>query len=133
MNAGFTTSTPWISVAKNYKDINVEKALQDKQSVFYHYKKLIELRKKYDVITDGKYEIVDMNHPNIWVYTRKLDNEVLLVVNNFYEETITYSVPEEARVNGMKQEILISNYEDSGEDIRNLVLRPYESIVYRYI
>lgn len=74
-----------------------------------------------------------MNHPNIWVYNRTLDNEVLLVINNFYEETITYSVPEEVRVNGMKQEILISNYEDSGEDIRNLVLRPYESIVYRYI
>ncbi|MDZ5609468.1 alpha-glucosidase C-terminal domain-containing protein, partial [Bacillus pseudomycoides] len=84
------------------------------------------------VITDGKYEIIDMKHPNVWVYTRKLEDEVLLVVNNFYEETITYSVPEEVRVNGMKQEILISNYEDSGEDIRNLILRPYESIVYRF-
>ncbi|MBY0599660.1 alpha,alpha-phosphotrehalase [Bacillus bingmayongensis] len=131
-NAGFTASIPWISVAENYKEINVEKALEDKQSIFYYYKKLIEFRKKYDVITDGKYEIVDMNHPNVWVYTRKLEDEVLLVVNNFYEETITYSVPEEVRVNGMKQEILISNYEDSGEDIRNLILKPYESIVYRF-
>ena len=46
MNSGFTTSTPWISVAENYKEINVEKALEDKESVFYHYKKLIELRKR---------------------------------------------------------------------------------------
>ena len=38
MNSGFTTSTPWISVAENYKEINVEKALEDKESVFYHYK-----------------------------------------------------------------------------------------------
>ncbi len=45
MNSGFTTSTPWISVAENFKEINVEKALEDKESVFYHYKKLIELRK----------------------------------------------------------------------------------------
>ena len=38
MNSGFTTSTPWISVAENFKEINVEKALEDKESVFYHYK-----------------------------------------------------------------------------------------------
>ncbi|CAI8986094.1 MULTISPECIES: alpha,alpha-phosphotrehalase [Bacillus] len=129
-NAGFTTNTPWISVADNYKKVNVKKALEDKQSIFYHYKRLIKLRKKYDVITKGKYEIIDVNHPNIWAYTRTLDNEVLLVVNNFYGETLTYSVPD-VQLTGMKQEILISNYEDLSEDIRNLVLRPYESIVYR--
>ncbi|SDZ21784.1 alpha,alpha-phosphotrehalase [Bacillus sp. 166amftsu] len=131
-NAGFTTNTPWISVAENYKEINVEKALEDKQSIFYHYKKLIELRKKYNVITNGKYAIIDANHPNVWVYTRELEDEMLLVVNNFYEETIVYSVPDKVIGNEIKQEILISNYEDSGEDIRNLVLRPYESIVYRF-
>ena len=38
MNSGFTTSTPWISAAENFKEINVEKALEDKESVFYHYK-----------------------------------------------------------------------------------------------
>ncbi|MRU03435.1 alpha-amylase family glycosyl hydrolase, partial [Bacillus anthracis] len=35
VNSGFTTSTPWISVAENFKEINVEKALEDKESVFY--------------------------------------------------------------------------------------------------
>lgn len=38
VNGGFTTSTPWISVAENFTEINVEKALEDKDSVFYHYK-----------------------------------------------------------------------------------------------
>ena len=38
VNSGFTTSTPWISVAENFKEINVEKALEDKESVFYYYK-----------------------------------------------------------------------------------------------
>ena len=59
MNSGFTTSTPWISAAENFKEINVEKALEDKESVFYYYKKLIELRKTYDVITEGEYAILD--------------------------------------------------------------------------
>ncbi|HDX9612633.1 TPA: alpha,alpha-phosphotrehalase [Bacillus toyonensis] len=132
VNSGFTTSTPWISVAENFKEINVEKALEDKESVFYHYKKLIELRKTYDVITEGEYAILDENHPKIWAYTRTVNNEVLLVVNNFYGKEITYSVPVHVQLDGMKQEVVVSNYKDSSADINNLHLRPYESIVYRY-
>jgi len=132
MNSGFTTSTPWISVAENFTEINVEKALEDKESVFYHYKKLIELRKTYDVITEGEYAILDKNDPKIWAYTRTTESEVLLVINNFYGEEITYSVPAHVQLDGMKQEILLSNYKDSSNDITKLNLRPYESIVYRY-
>ncbi|HDR7351250.1 Alpha,alpha-phosphotrehalase [Bacillus cereus] len=132
MNSGFTASTPWISVAENFTEINVEKALEDKESVFYHYKKLIELRKTYDVITEGEYAILDENHPKIWAYTRIVNDEVLLVINNFYGEEITYSVPVHVQVDGMKQEVLLSNYKDSSNDITKLDLRPYESIVYRY-
>ncbi|HHK5553941.1 alpha,alpha-phosphotrehalase [Bacillus anthracis] len=132
MNSGFTTSTPWISVAENFKEINVEKALEDKESVFYHYKKLIELRKAYDVITEGEYAILDKNDPKIWAYTRTTESEVLLVINNFYGEEITYSVPAHVQLDGMKQEILLSNYKDASKDITKLNLRPYESIVYRY-
>ncbi|UUE89633.1 alpha,alpha-phosphotrehalase [Bacillus cereus] len=132
MNSGFTTSTPWISAAENFKEINVEKALEDKESVFYHYKKLIELRKTYDVITEGEYAILDKNDPKIWAYTRTTESEVLLVINNFYGEEITYSVPAQVQLDGMKQEILLSNYKDASKDIAKLNLRPYESIVYRY-
>ncbi|MGN4446405.1 alpha,alpha-phosphotrehalase [Bacillus cereus group sp. MYBK79-1] len=132
VNSGFTTSTPWITVADNYKEINVEKALEDKESVFYHYKKLIELRKTYDVLTEGKYAILDGNHPKVWAYTRTTENEVLLVINNFYGEEITYSVPVHVQLDEMKQEVLLSNYKDVSKDITKLNLRPYESIVYRY-
>ncbi|MGG0205794.1 alpha,alpha-phosphotrehalase [Bacillus mycoides] len=132
VNSGFTTSTPWISVADSYTEINVEKALEEKESVFYHYKKLIELRKTCDVITEGEYAILDGNHPNIWAYTRTVNNEVLLVINNFYGEEIMYSVPVNVQLDGMKQEVLLSNYKDPSRDITNLNLRPYESIVYRY-
>ncbi|PEQ66845.1 alpha,alpha-phosphotrehalase [Bacillus thuringiensis] len=132
MNSGFTTSTPWISAAENFKEINVEKALEDKESVFYHYKKLIELRKTYDVITEGESAILDKNDPKIWAYTRTTESEVLLVINNFYGEEITYSVPAHVQLDGMKQEVLLSNYKDASKDIAKLNLRPYESIVYRY-
>lgn len=124
VNSGFTTSTPWISVAENFKEINVEKALEDKESVFYHYKKLIELRKTYDVITEGEYAILDENHSGIWAYTRTTESEMLLVINNFYGEEITYSVPAHVQLDGMKQEVLLSNYKDSSKDITKLNLRP---------
>ncbi|MEK4740762.1 MULTISPECIES: alpha,alpha-phosphotrehalase [unclassified Bacillus (in: firmicutes)] len=132
VNSGFTTSTPWISVADSYTEINVEKALEEKESVFYHYKKLIELRKTCDVITEGEYAILDENHPKIWAYTRTVNDEVLLVINNFYGEEITYSVPVHVQLDGMKQEVVVSNYKDPSRDITNLNLRPYESIVYLY-
>jgi trehalose-6-phosphate hydrolase len=132
VNSGFTTSTPWISVADSYTEINVEKALEEKESVFYHYKKLIELRKTCDVITEGEYAILDENHPKIWAYTRTVNDEVLLVINNFYGEEITYSVPVHVQLDGIKQEVVVSNYKDPSRDITNLNLRPYESIVYLY-
>lgn len=45
VNGGFTTGTPWIKVADNFQSINVENALADKNSILYHYRKLIEIRK----------------------------------------------------------------------------------------
>lgn len=44
-NAGFTSARPWIDVNPNYMQINVEQALADQNSIFYHYQHLIALRK----------------------------------------------------------------------------------------
>jgi trehalose-6-phosphate hydrolase len=132
VNAGFTSNTPWISVAPNYKEINVEKAMQDEDSILYHYKKLIELRKTYDVITYGKYEVLLKDHSQIWAYTRSTEDEVLLVVNNFYGEEAEFVLPEKVQLEGWNSEVIISNYKDSTADYKRILLRPYESIVYRF-
>ncbi len=42
--AGFTTGTPWLAVNPNHTEINAEAALADPDSVFHHYRRLIELR-----------------------------------------------------------------------------------------
>ncbi|MFC3884605.1 alpha,alpha-phosphotrehalase [Bacillus songklensis] len=129
-NAGFTTGTPWIPVASNYPEINVENALNDKNSVFYHYQKLIQLRKQYDIITDGDYQLILADHPDIFAYVRNGENEKLLVVNNYYGKETTFELPGEVDVEGYNSEILISNYDDSINDVKKVTLRPYESIVY---
>ncbi|NLP53056.1 alpha,alpha-phosphotrehalase [Bacillus sp. RO1] len=129
-NAGFTKGTPWIGVAKNYKEINAETALNDKDSVFYHYKKLIELRKNYDVITHGDFQLISGDHPQIFAYIRNSENEKLLVISNYYGKESAFVLPEDVDVDGYKSEVLLSNYDDSSSQYNEITLRPYESIVY---
>ncbi|MCU9613401.1 alpha,alpha-phosphotrehalase [Caldibacillus lycopersici] len=130
INAGFTTGTPWIPTAKNYKTINAKSALADKESIFYHYQKLIQLRKNYDIITTGAYELLLPEHDAIFAYIRSTDKEKLLVVNNFYEQEVEFQLPAESNFSGYESEVLISNYKDVAMDYSKIHLRPYESIVY---
>ncbi|KPB04217.1 alpha,alpha-phosphotrehalase [Bacillus sp. CHD6a] len=129
-NAGFTNGTPWIGIAQNYKEINAKTALNDKDSVFYHYKKLIELRKNYDVITHGDFQLISGDHPQIFAYIRNSENEKLLVISNYYGKESSFVLEEDFDVDGYKSEVLLSNYEDSSSQYKELTLRPYESIVY---
>ena len=48
-NAGFTTGTPWIKVNDNYDKINAKSQVDDPDSIFSCYKKLVQLRKDYPV------------------------------------------------------------------------------------
>ncbi|AMX83580.1 glucohydrolase [Geobacillus subterraneus] len=129
-HAGFTSGTPWIRVADNYRRINVKQALADRDSIFYHYKRLIELRKQYDIITTGRYELLLADDPHLFAYMRHGDGEKLLVVNNFYPVETTFALPEEAGANDYTGELLLANYPDAPADFRRMVLRPYESVVY---
>ena len=130
-NAGFTTGTPWINISKRYKEINSEENLKDKESIFYHYKKLIEIRKAEDIIAYGDYRILDKENDKIYAYLRSYNGENIVVVNNFYCENGSINLSKEFELEGKKVEILISNYKDSPLDISNISLRPYESIVYK--
>ncbi|PAD69021.1 alpha,alpha-phosphotrehalase [Bacillus sp. 7586-K] len=129
-HAGFTTGTPWIEVASNYKEINAERAIKDPNSIFYHYKKLISLRKEYDIITDGDYELLLEDDEQIFAYIRSTNTEKLLVVNNFYSQPTVFQLPKHIDVNDFSREQLISNYSDSVNTFENMELRPYESVVY---
>ena len=129
-HAGFTEGTPWIEVASNYKTINAKAALEESDSVFYHYQKLISLRKEYNIITEGDYELLLADDSQIFAYTRSTETEKLVVINNFYEKNTSFQLPNTVNFDGFKQSIILSNYPDSQTDLKNVELRPYESIVY---
>lgn len=126
---GFTTGTPWIKVNSNYMEINVADALKDPNSIFHYYKKLIQLRKQHKVIVYGEYKLLLPLHSEIYAYTRTLDNELLLVVLNFFEREPLFELPKDISKEGM--ELLLSNYPvEKNEDLCKLQLRPYEARVY---
>ncbi|MFC3039324.1 alpha,alpha-phosphotrehalase [Virgibacillus xinjiangensis] len=126
-NAGFSAGTPWIQPAANYPEINAAKAVEDPHSIFYHYQQLIRLRKEYDIITYGDYELLLEEDPRVFAYTRSWNGEKLVVVNNFSAEETHVNLPVE---DTGEPEILLSNYQDSEKSLQQLVLRPYESVVY---
>lgn len=128
-NAGFTTGKPWLSINENYKEINAKKSLEDKNSVFYHYKKLIEIRKSNETIIYGDYKLLCEDDKNIFAYVRELNGDKILVVCNFYEKEVEFKYDEEFK----NAEILLSNYNDSSLAIDKLKLRPYEAIMYRVL
>lgn len=124
-NAGFTTGTPWIRVNPNYTSINAEAAIADPDSIFHYYQKLIRLRKQYPVIVYGDYTLLEEDDPNLFIYTRHLDNEELLVICNSTDQKQTWDVPERF----MGAQVLITNLGRNSIPCSCLELKPYEAIV----
>ncbi|MBC8059053.1 MAG: alpha-glucosidase [Clostridiaceae bacterium] len=127
-NAGFTEGTPWLKVNPNYDYVNAESQLGDKNSIFNYYKKLIQLRKNNEIIVYGEYTLILENHPQIYAYTRKLENKTLLVICNFFESCAKFVLP--SNITYDHKELLISNYIITSEVIDEIELRAYEARVY---
>ena len=121
--AGFTTGKPWLPVNPNHTLINAAEQVKRPDSVFHYYQKLIALRKELDVMVYGHYELLEPEHPELFVYTRTLGDESLLVVCNFSEDEQTYLIPAAYR----GADILIANYPDAAPAGK---LRPWEAVVY---
>lgn len=127
-NAGFTAGTPWLKPAANYPEINAEAALADTDSVFWHYRDLIRLRKAHPIFTHGDYQELLAGHPQIWAYARRANGQTLLVVSNFYGEPISFALPKELATG--KGRLLLGNYPDSPARPQSCMLRPYESLIW---
>ena len=129
-NAGFTTGTPWIMVNPNYREINAREQMGRADSVFHYYQKLIRLRKEHEIIVYGNYDLLLPDDKELYVYTRTLGSEKLLVVCNFYGNTRTMELPEGWTPE--KSELLIGNCGDVSRDETGcLRIRPYEAFVLK--
>lgn len=122
--AGFTTGTPWITVNPNYKEINAKAETANPNSVFHYYKKLIALRKENPIMVYGKYELLLPDSEELFVYTRTLEQEKLLVVCSFCDHETVFTIPDEF----VGTTCLISNMANEYGKVE-IVLQPYEAFV----
>lgn len=125
INGGFTTGRPWIGVNPNYTTINAMSQINDSNSIYNYYKKIIAIRKQKDVLIYGEYQLILEDDENIFAYLRKLDNDMILVICNFADKPVEYQLPEE--LDSLKKELLIGNY----PDIFEACLQPYEARMYQ--
>jgi oligo-1,6-glucosidase len=111
-NAGFTTGKPWIMVNPNYREINAMNQVNDENSVFSYYKKLIRLRRDSewsDLIVYGDYELLDPDDEKVFSYLRKLDDRTLLMICNVSSSETDYQVSTDFKEDAS---LLISDNED---------------------
>lgn len=125
-NAGFTTGQPWIMVNPNYKEINATEQVKREQSVYHYYKKLISLRHECAIITEGSYEPLLEEHPEIFAYERKLGNEIWLILCNFSDRQT--ALPVEAIEKKNLSKVVLNNYEETAPGD---FLRPWEAMIYQ--
>lgn len=132
-NGGFTSGTPWLKLNENTSYINAEAALSDPQSIFYTYQRLIQLRKKYDIITEGRFQLLLPDHPQLFVYKRQMDEEEWLVVANYsmVSHDINWS---ECHVDGENNQwtLKITNYDEPILEKDMIRVRPYEAFVLAF-
>lgn len=132
-NAGFTSGTPWIKVDERYKHINAQLQVDDPNSVYHHYRRLIQLRKELRIFTDGLYSRLDEGHPEVYAYSRSNTEEMLVVVSNFSEKELTYELSQAfaKKLQGMQQELLIGNTNEKPQLGASVELLPYASYMWR--
>jgi oligo-1,6-glucosidase len=119
-HAGFTTGTPWLAVNPNHAEINAEAARADPDSVFHHYRRLIELRHSEPAVALGDFTMLRPDDPQVYAYTRRLEGVELLVAAN---------------LSGAEADLDLSGWADAELVLANCApgprLAPWEARVYR--
>lgn len=122
-HAGFTEGTPWLPVQPNHVEVNVKQALEDRESVFYTYQKLIRLRKENPILVWGNFKLLLPDHPTVFAYERHYQGEKWLVCGNISSEQQEISLSESGEADVM----IVSNYGRAAVDLKAIQLKPYES------
>lgn len=126
-NAGFTTGTPWLKVADNYKDINVKKELESGK-IFPYYQKLIQLRHELPIIQDGAYHELLTDHPEVLAYYRTYGDQILYVFSHFYPGTSQVDLPGSVDLTRDYDKLLGNG--DLDKMTASFELGPYETVAF---
>ena len=123
-HAGFSDGIPWLPVNPNYVTINAAAAKADPDSVFHHFRKLIQLRHEHPVVAHGRFELLLPDHEQIWALTRTLDDQVLVMLANCSSESVR--VPDGSVPDLSFAQVLLATHPGAS----SLDLAPWESRIY---
>ncbi|QWT24508.1 alpha-glucosidase [Subtercola sp. PAMC28395] len=84
--AGFTSGVPWIGINPNHTTINAATQVDDPDSVFSFYRRVIELRHSDPVVASGDFTMLLPGDEHIYAFTRSTPDARLLVLGNFSSE-----------------------------------------------
>lgn len=122
-NAGFSQAKNlWLKTGRYSEEINVKKALKEKDSIFYFYQQLIKMRKKEfrDILIKGtsKFEVLPSG---LILIKRCFENEELIAYLNLTSSQIEENIEQ--------GQTILSSYKDN-KIVKN-IFRPYESILIK--
>jgi len=130
-NAGFTTVNPWIKLNPDYKNgVNVAQQDTDEFSVLSYFKKATALRKKYPALVYGDYKIIRPEHEQVYAYTRTLDSQRFLIVLNFCDDVVQFSLPMDISYNRIIK-VLSNDLIIDDKTFKEFTLKPWQAIVYK--
>ena len=124
-NAGFGKGKPWLPIAPDFREINVEKQIKDPKSFLNLYKKLLSMMKEHKCLATGKYTGLKVKNDSVLLFRRVNGSSELIIVLNFTntKQTINHGTFRDKKV-------ILSTYMDREEKIsENLELRPDEGLI----
>lgn len=126
-NGGFTTGTPWLRPNNNYLFINVDDNLKNKQSVFYHYQKLIKLRHSEDygdTLVYGAFIPCETTYDNLFLFERHHKEKRLLIAVNLGESSVSFEWERNV------DDIIVNT--GNIDYFKSITLNAYDALVFSY-
>lgn len=127
--AGFSKRQPWMVINPNKQEINVLDELNDSNSVLNFYKKVIQLRKENEALIYGSYKLYLPDHPQLFVYSRRLAEERFVVIINLSKEFASADLPENVQIEDW--DLQLSNLNEY-KIHQHTIFAPYEARVYKH-
>lgn len=127
-NAGFTAGEPWLPIAEDYTQVNVEAERDDPASMLSLYSRLIKIRRREPALEVGRFELLE-TESELLTYVRRDRESAFLIALNFgaKAQVLNFSnLASEGRI------ALSTHLDRSGEHVRgDLQLGPEEGLLVR--
>ncbi|MCW7460962.1 alpha-glucosidase [Leptospira limi] len=130
---GFTTGKPWLPLYEDSNTLNVESQKLDPNSLFFTYKKLIQIRKDRKSLRKGKLKIILSDDKQALYYRRREGKDETYIFLNFSSKPVRVSYPRKWNLN----QILFSSKNrnasfelDKELDTGDLILHPNEAVIF---